>query len=239
MSDDETAPKASQRDVLADAADAARDESGAALGGRVGAPGDARTDPFALTAAWMAEAAATEPNDPDAMTLATAGPDGPPNARIVLLKSIEPMGSRPCGRGAFVWYTNYESAKGAELAADARAAIVLHWKTLRRQVRARGRVERVEPEVSDAYYASRAYPSRIGAWASAQSRPLENRAALAARVLSFGAKYLTSPPRPPHWGGFRLVPDEIEFWSDGAYRLHDRWRRRWTGAEWRVERLNP
>lgn len=219
--------------------EAAADDAGVGLAEGVGAPGDAALDPFALASAWLARAGETEPEDANAMALATASADGLPNVRMVLLKEIEPAGAEADGRGAFVFYTNFDSQKGAELAGNARAAIVLHWKSLRRQVRARGRVERVSANRADAYYRSRAYLSRVGAWASRQSRPLESRAALAAEALSVAARWPLGPPRPPFWGGFRLIPDEIEFWSDGAFRLHDRWRRRWYGDRWIVDRLNP
>ncbi len=195
-------------------------------------------DPFALAAAWLAEAEKSEPNDPNAMALATADADGLPNVRMVLLKEVEPAETG----GAFVFYTNYGSAKGRELEANPKAALVLHWKSLRRQVRARGVVEREEGPQADAYYASRSLPSRLGAWASEQSRPLSSRGALMAEVAKISAKHLLNPPRPPFWGGFRIRPVEIEFWADGDHRLHDRFR--WTradprGSDWTVERLNP
>jgi pyridoxamine 5'-phosphate oxidase len=195
-------------------------------------------DPFALARNWLAEATKTEPEDPNAIALATSGPDGLPNVRMVLLKEIE--GDNP--DGGFVFYTNHDSAKGAELAQNPQAAFVMHWKSLRRQVRARGPVEQVEPEKADAYYASRAYQSRIGAWASRQSQPLSSRAALVAEAAKVAARHPLNPPRPPHWGGFRIRPVEIEFWADGPFRLHDRFR--WTrasvdSADWAVARLNP
>lgn len=195
-------------------------------------------DPFDLARAWLAEAEKTEPNDPNAIALATCGPDGLPNVRMVLLKEIE--GTNP--DGGFVFYTNYEGAKGQELAANPQAAFTMHWKSLHRQLRARGPVERVEAEKADAYYASRAYQSRIGAWASRQSRPLASRGALMAEAALVAARHPLNPPRPPHWGGFRIRPVEIEFWADGAFRLHDRFR--WTrptpdGRDWTVTRLNP
>jgi pyridoxamine 5'-phosphate oxidase len=195
-------------------------------------------DPFALAQAWLAAAEKTEPNDPNAIALATAGADGLPNVRMVLLKEIEGAETG----GAFVFYTNYESAKGGELAANPQAAGVLHWKSLHRQIRFRGPVERVEAEKADAYYASRAYQSRIGAWASAQSRPLSGKSALLAEAAKVAARYPRNPPRPPHWGGFRIRPVEIEFWADGEFRMHDRFR--WTrddprGEAWSVTRLNP
>ena len=190
-------------------------------------------DPFALARAWLAEAEASEPNDPDAMALATVDADGLPNARMVLLKAIEPE--------AFVFYTNYESVKAAEIEAGGRAAFVMHWKSLRRQIRARGAVTREDGPQADAYYRSRSLPSRLGAWASRQSRPLSSRMALMAEVAKVSALRGIDPPRPPFWGGYRITPVEIEFWADGAHRLHDRFR--WTRAEpgspWNVVRLNP
>ncbi|MFN3260678.1 MAG: pyridoxamine 5'-phosphate oxidase [Pikeienuella sp.] len=195
-------------------------------------------DPFALARAWLAEAEASEPNDPNAIALATADASGLPNVRMVLLKEIETSQTK----GGFVFYTNHEGAKGRELAANPQAALVAHWKSLRRQVRVRGPVERVEDAQADAYYNSRAYQSRIGAWASKQSRPLRSRAALMAEVAKYAARFPVNPPRPPHWGGYRIRPVEIEFWADGDFRLHDRFR--WTRPDvgktgWKVERLNP
>lgn len=195
-------------------------------------------DPFALAQAWLAEAEKSEPNDANAVALATADRSGLPNVRMVLLKEIEPGPAA----GGFVFYTNFESAKGRELEANPQAAMVLHWKSLRRQVRVRGAVETVSDAQADAYYASRAYQSRIGAWASKQSRPLRSRAALMADVAKYAARFPVNPPRPPHWGGWRIRPVEIEFWADGDFRLHDRFR--WTrpaadAKDWKVERLNP
>ena len=195
-------------------------------------------DPLELARAWLAEAEAAEPNDPNAMALSTVDRNGLPNVRMVLLKEIE---THPT-RGGFVFYTNYESAKGQELEANARAAIVLHWKSLRRQVRLRGLVEKVGGKQADAYYHSRSLPSRLGAIASKQSRPLANRRTLMAEVAKVAARHPLKPPRPAHWGGFRIRPVEIEFWSDGANRLHDRFR--WTRAkpdsqDWTVQRLHP
>jgi pyridoxamine 5'-phosphate oxidase len=195
-------------------------------------------DPFDLARAWLAEAEPIEPNDPNAIALATCGADGLPDVRMVLLKEIEGAGAE----GGFVFYTNFESAKGRELAENPKAALVMHWKSLHRQVRARGLVERVEAEKADAYFASRAYQSRIGAWASRQSRPLESRGALMAEAARVAAAHPLGVPRPPHWGGFRIRPLEIEFWADGAFRLHDRFRWRRDAietAQWRIERLNP
>jgi pyridoxamine 5'-phosphate oxidase len=190
-------------------------------------------DPFAIARAWLGEAARTEPNDPNAVALATVGEGGLPNVRMVLLKEIEPDG--------FVFYTNYESVKAREIEATGGAAFVMHWKSLRRQIRARGRVTREDGPQADAYYRSRSLPSRLGAWASAQSRPLASRAALMLEVAKVTASKGIDPPRPPFWGGFRLTPTEIEFWADGASRLHDRfrWTRDAAGAPWQVVRLNP
>lgn len=190
-------------------------------------------DPFAIARAWLAEAAASEPNDPNAMALATVDADGLPNARMVLLKEIEPA--------AFVFYTNYGSAKAREIDRAGKAAFVMHWKSLRRQIRARGTVSREEGPQADAYYRSRSLPSRLGAWASRQSEPLASRATLMAAVARIAALKGLDPDRPPFWGGYRIVPVEIEFWADGANRLHDRFR--WTRADptapWNVIRLNP
>ena len=191
-------------------------------------------DPFAKAREWLAEAEASEPNDANAMALATADKSGLPNVRMVLLKEVENNG--------FVFYTNTESAKGSELSQNMQAAFVLHWKSLRRQVRGRGQVVKVSDKQADAYYNSRAYQSRIGAWASKQSRPLRSRAALMADVAKYAARYPAKPPRPPHWTGYRIVPSEIEFWADGDFRLHDRFR--WTRTDprskaWSQTRLNP
>ena len=188
-------------------------------------------DPFALARAWLAEATATEPNDPNAVALATVDADGMPDVRTVLLKDIEDAG--------FVFYTNYDSAKGTQIAATGKAAFVMHWKSLRRQVRVRGTVTREDGPQADAYYRSRALQSRIGAWASRQSRPLADRQALLDAVARTEAEQGTDPARPPFWGGFRIAPTQIEFWADGAFRLHDRFR--WTRADagCDVTRLNP
>ena len=197
-------------------------------------------DPFELARDWLREAEASEPNDPSAIALATVDAQGLPNARMVLLKEIEAHGQ---GRGAFVFYTNYESAKAREIEATGTAAFVMHWKSLRRQIRVRGMTEREDGPSADAYFASRSLKSRLGAWASAQSRPLASRTALMADVARITALKGPNPPRPPFWGGFRIRPVEIEFWADGAYRLHDRFR--WTTREpggvggWDVLRLSP
>ena len=190
-------------------------------------------DPFAIARAWAVEAAASEINDPNAIALATVDAGGMPNVRMVLLKDIEAAG--------FVFYTNFASAKGQELQASGKAAFVMHWKSLRRQLRARGPVEKEEGPLADAYYASRSLQSRLGAWASQQTQPLPSRAALLAEVAKVTLIHGTAPQRPPFWGGFRLVPLEIEFWADGAFRLHDRfkWTRQSIDAEWKIDRLNP
>ena len=173
-------------------------------------------DPFALAQSWLAEAEGLEPNDPNAIALATVDASGLPNVRMVLLKEIEAE--------AFVFYTNYDSRKGQEIAASGKAAFVLHWKSLRRQIRVRGLTEREDGPKADAYYASRSLKSRLGAWASQQSRPLSSREALMAEAAKVGVTKGPNPPRPPFWGGFRILPLEIEFWADGAFRLHDRFR---------------
>lgn len=190
-------------------------------------------DPFEIVRAWMKEAEASEPNDPNAIALATVDADGMPNARMVLLKDVE--------NDAFVFYTNYGSAKAQELSGSGKAAFVIHWKSLRRQIRVRGTIEREDGEQADAYYNSRSLKSRLGAWASEQSKPLASRGTLMAKVAKVTADKGTSPARPPFWGGFRITPVEIEFWADGAFRLHDRfqWRREAPGKEWAIQRLNP
>ena len=194
-------------------------------------------DPFVIAQNWLAEAEATEPNDPNAIALATVDADGLPNVRMVLLKEIEAQGA---GQGAFVFYTNYDSVKGRELTASGKVAFVLHSKTLRRQIRVRGTVTREDGPQADAYYASRSLKSRLGAWASRQSQPLAGRASLVAEVARVTAQHGPNPARPPFWGGFRIAPVEIEFWADGAFRLHDRfrWQRAVPDAGWHVERLN-
>ena len=190
-------------------------------------------DPFAIAADWLAEAQESEVNDPNAIALSTVDKDGLPNVRMVLLKGVEADG--------FVFYTNYESAKAGELDQAGKAAFVVHWKSLRRQIRVRGLVEREEGPVADAYFETRSLKSRLGAWASKQSRPLASRATLMAEVAKMTALHGTSPKRPPFWGGYRITPLEIEFWADGEFRLHDRfqWRRVAVGEPWQITRLNP
>jgi pyridoxamine 5'-phosphate oxidase len=173
------------------------------------------TDPFALFEIWFAEAREAEINDPEAMALATADPNGEPSVRMVLLKGHGPAG--------FVFYTNEQSAKGDQLAANPRAALLFHWKTLRRQVRVEGTIERVVGAEADAYFASRGRDSQLGAWASDQSRPLDARATFEGRFEATKQRFEGQDvPRPPHWGGYRVVPDRIEFWSDRPHRLHER-----------------
>lgn len=198
----------------------------------------AGNDPFEIAKRWLAEAEETEPNDPNAIALATVDPQGMPNVRMVLLKEIEAHGQ---GQGAFVFYTNYGSAKGQEIEASGNAAFVLHWKSLRRQIRVRGHVTREEGAQADAYFASRSLQSRIGAWASKQSQPLSSRSSLMAEAAKAGAVHGANPKRPPFWGGFRIAPVEIEFWADGAFRLHDRFRftLREVSNSWEITRLNP
>lgn len=193
-----------------------------------------RNDPFDLFAEWLKEAEKTEPNDPNAMALATVDEAGLPNVRMVLLKAADEQG--------FVFYTNFESQKGQEILATGKAALCFHWKSLRRQVRVRGLVEQVSDKEADKYFASRARDSRIGAWASKQSRPLENRYALEQAVALWAAKYaLGEVPRPPHWSGFRVKPLSIEFWHDRPFRLHERavFRRDTPDGEWAKARLYP
>ncbi|MBA4325225.1 MAG: pyridoxamine 5'-phosphate oxidase [Rhodobacter sp.] len=198
----------------------------------------AGSDPFVLAQSWLTEAEATEPNDPNAIALATVDDQGLPNVRMVLLKEIETEGE---GGGAFVFYTNYTSKKGQEIESAGKAAFVLHWKSLRRQIRVRGTVTREEGPKADEYFTSRSLKSRIGAWASQQSQPLTSREALMATAAKLAVTKGPNPPRPPFWGGFRIRPVEIEFWADGAFRLHDRFRWYRTGVsdDWSVTRLNP
>ena len=191
-------------------------------------------DPMALFSSWMAEARTTEPNDPDAVALATVDADGLPDVRMVLLKGADARG--------FVFYTNLQSAKGQELEANPMAAMCFHWKSLRRQVRVRGPVVPVSDAEADAYFASRARGSRIGAWASVQSRPLESKFALEKRLARVAAKFpFGDIPRPAYWSGFRIAPLEIEFWRNGAFRLHDRrvFRRDTPAGPWTAARLYP
>ena len=194
----------------------------------------AADDPFALFAAWLEEATASEPRDPTAMTLATVDGDGLPNARMVLLKGADARG--------FVFFTNMGSQKGRELDAHPKAALVFHWKSLNKQVRVRGAVEHVTDEEADAYFATRAKQAQIGAWASQQSRPLESRLAFEKAIAVYAAKYaLGTVPRPPYWSGYRIVPRVMEFWQDRPFRLHDRieFRRERPGAGWSKTRLYP
>lgn len=190
-------------------------------------------NPFVLAQTWLDAAAAKEPSDPNAIALSTVDADGMPNVRMVLLKEIE--------TDAFVFYTNYESRKAQEIIHAGKAAFVMHWKSLGRQIRVRGHVSKEDGPKADAYYKSRSLKSRLGAWASRQSQPLSSRGALMAEVAKVTAQKGTDPERPPFWGGFRITPVEIEFWSDGAFRLHDRFR--WTQTEgaagWAVARLSP
>ncbi|WP_109260868.1 pyridoxamine 5'-phosphate oxidase [Hyphobacterium indicum] len=191
-----------------------------------------RDDPFSLFADWFADAKRKEPNDPNAMALATADETGLPDVRMVLLKDFDADG--------FVFYTNLESAKGLQIGANPQAALCFHWKSLRRQVRLRGAVERVTPDEADAYFASRARDSRIGAWASKQSRSLESRFALEKAVAREAARFgLGTVPRPPHWSGFRLKPQHFEFWRDRPFRLHDRLVFDRRDAGWTRSRLYP
>ena len=193
-----------------------------------------RSEPFQLFAEWLEEARASEPNDPTAMSVATADADGLPNVRMTLLKEFDERG--------FVFYTNFESQKGTEILASRKAALGFHWKSLRRQVRLRGPVELVSDEEADAYFRSRPRDSRIGAWASQQSRPLESRFALEKAVARYAAKYAIGEiPRPPYWSGFRVKPVYVEFWKDGAFRLHDRvvFRRDSEADAWSKTRLYP
>ncbi len=190
-------------------------------------------DPFYLFAVWFQEAAGTEPADPNAMSLATVDADGMPNVRMVLLKDVDERG--------FVFFTHSSSAKGCELSACPRAALAFHWKSLRRQVRVRGLVEPVSAGEADAYFATRPRQSQIGAWASRQSMPIESRSVLEAAVASFSEKYANVVPRPPHWCGYRVVPQSIEFWHERPFRLHDRivFKRAQTGELWTRTRLSP
>lgn len=190
-------------------------------------------NPFDIARRWLVEAETSEVNDPNAIALSTVDAGGMPNARMVLLKEIE--------ADAFVFYTNYESQKAGELDQAGKGAFVMHWKSLRRQVRARGLITKEDGPQADAYYKSRSLKSRLGAWASKQSQPLDSRASLMAEVAKVTATKGVNPDRPPFWGGYRLRPLEIELWADGDFRLHDRfqWRRATLDAPWEVTRLNP
>ena len=200
---------------------------------------ESEQDPFQLFATWFKEASTSEPNDPDAMALATVDADGLPNVRMVLLKGLD---GPKCANRGFVFYTNLESAKGAELSAQPKAALGFHWKSLQKQVRVRGLITRVSDTEADEYFSSRARGSQIGAWASAQSRALESRMALEKSVVKYTAKFgVRAVPRPAHWSGFRLIPLEIEFWQAGTFRLHDRlqFRRKDANNDWESVRLYP
>lgn len=190
-------------------------------------------DPIAIFLRWLKEAEETEPSDPSAVALATVDEDGMPDVRIVLLKDI--------GADGFVFYTNYQSRKATELARNPNAALVCHWKSLGRQVRVRGSVRRQDGPIADAYFASRHPESRVGAWASRQSRPLDSRETLLAEADRIRRELGPEPPRPPFWGGFRLEPVEIELWAQGEFRLHDRFRftRGSRDEVWSKTRLNP
>ncbi len=195
-------------------------------------------DPLVLFEEWLEAAGKSEPNDPNAMALATVDEEGLPDVRMVLLKGAD--------RGGFVFYTNLESAKGRELLTSGKAAVCFHWKSMRRQIRVRGPIAQVSDQEADAYFQSRARDSRIGAWASQQSRPLEGRFELEKEVARYAAKYaIGEVPRPPHWSGFRIMPQQIEFWRDRPFRLHDRlvFHRQGdvtgNGWDWTTERLYP
>ena len=191
----------------------------------------AGTDPFELFQTWFDEAVTAEINDPDAIALASANADGMPSVRMVLLRQWSEDG--------FLFFTNYQSRKSGELLATGKAAFCMHWKSLRKQVRVTGQVGKATAAQSDAYFNSRGRGSQIGAWASAQSQPLGSRAELMAQVEAHNKKFPDAVTRPPHWGGFCLVPEEIEFWADGEHRLHDRFRFTRADSGWDIQRLNP
>ena len=191
----------------------------------------AGTDPFVLFQTWFDEAVTAEINDPDAIALASVNADGMPSVRMVLLRQWSEDG--------FLFFTNYQSRKSVELQATGKAAFCMHWKSLRKQVRVTGQVGKATAAQSDAYFNSRGRGSQIGAWASAQSQPLGSRAELMAQVEAHDKKFPDAVTRPPHWGGFCLVPDEIEFWADGEHRLHDRFRFTRADCGWDIQRLNP
>ena len=188
-------------------------------------------DPLQQFELWMQQALSAELPEPNAMTVATVGADGRPSTRVVLIKGYDARG--------IVWFTNYDSRKGRELAGHPFAALQFHWVELERVVRIEGRVEKVDAAESDAYFKSRPLDSRIGAWASPQSQVIESRTVLVANAARYGAQFLLNPPRPPHWGGYRLVPDRWEFWQGRKSRLHDRLRYRQDGGQWLRERLAP
>ena len=191
----------------------------------------AGTDPFELFQTWFDEAVTAEINDPDAIALASVNADGMPSVRMVLLRQWSENG--------FLFFTNYQSRKSGELLATGKAAFCMHWKSLRKQVRVTGQVGKATAAQSDAYFNSRGRGSQIGAWASAQSQPLGSRAELMAQVDAHDKKFPDAVTRPPHWGGFCLVPEEIEFWADGEHRLHDRFRFTRADSGWDIQRLNP
>ena len=192
---------------------------------------DAAAAPLAQFEKWLNEAITVALPEPNAMTLATVSAEGRPSTRVVLIKGIDERGP--------VWFTNYQSRKGRELAVNPHAALQFHWVELERVVRLEGRVEKISEADSDAYFASRPLDSRIGAWASPQSEVIGSRAVLVARAAQFAAKFLLQPPRPPHWGGYRLVPDRVEFWQGRSSRLHDRILYTQNGGSWQISRLAP
>ncbi len=195
------------------------------------AESDAGASPFTQFEKWLNEAIAAELPEPNAMTLATVGSDNRPSTRIVLIKEFDARGP--------VWFTNYQSRKGRELAANKFAALQFHWVELERVVRIEGTVEKISDAESDTYFNSRPLDSRIGAWASPQSEVISSRAVLVGRAAEFAAKFMLKPPRPPHWGGYRLIPDRFEFWQGRSSRLHDRIVYRFDDSAWRIERLAP